>query len=673
MKPAPVAPDAKGASQRDARQHPHRHRADPAGAKRLLTNREGGQLLQFPREDDAFGFVVYGDRTGGYPAGVRVLEQAVVDTNLLDPDLVMTVGDLIQGYSTDKPWLKQMREFRGVMDKLAMPWFPVAGNHDVYWRGPKRPVGEHDRNYEMYFGPLWYAFEHKKCFFFVLYSDEGDPKTGEKTFNKSSAQTMSPEQFSWLEATLKQAKEARHVFVFLHHPRWLGGRRYGDDWDRVHKLLATSGKVRAVFAGHIHQMRYDGVRDGIAYYALATTGGNLRAELPEAGFLHHFHAVSVRPEGIEVASLPVGVVSDPEAFTTNFANDVEKLVKRTIAHVEEPLRLAADSSIDLEIALVVKNPASRPLDVLVETPSIAGFTFRPDHQHCEIAPGARKTLRFHLHRGGSTKKLGRFDLPQSLRMRTDYLAADRRIHLPGQKAALDWRVPVGKLATSSVPNGFEGVLVLDGDGDAVRVPSALFQVPNGPFTVETWLRAEDVAAARQGIACKCESSEFGLTMHQGAFWFGSLQGEKYSEVRMISRAKPHRIEAGVWHHVAGVWDGKESRVYLDGKLLGRASGSGSRRTNEIPFFIGADPAHSGPDHWFDGMVDDCRVSSEARYSGDSFTPDPRGTLTPDAATFALYTFETVWGGWTLDSGPDGRHGMLLGDARRKVVRTGAIR
>src|SRR5690606_32448832 len=105
-----------------------------------------------------------------------------------------------------------------------------------------------------------------------------NPETGIKDFNNPDAQKMSKEQFDWLGETLKKAKGADHVFVFLHHPRWLGRtghRGYGNDWERVHELLKNAGNVSAVFAGHVHQMRSDGPRDGIEYITLATTGGHV--------------------------------------------------------------------------------------------------------------------------------------------------------------------------------------------------------------------------------------------------------------------------------------------------------------------------------------------------------------------------------------------------------------
>ena len=207
--------------------------------ERFRTDRDSEVELELPAEDESFAFAVFGDRTGGPAAGVQVLAQAVEEVNLVDPDLVMTVGDMIQGYNQYEQWQQQADEFTGIMDGLDSPWFPVAGNHDTYWRGDGRPDDEHDSNYERHFGPLWYAFRHKDCWFISLYTDEGNPVTGEKNFGKPDCQVMSPEQFAFLDRTLEEAREARHVFVFLHHPRWNGGR-YGGDWPRVHDRLVEA-------------------------------------------------------------------------------------------------------------------------------------------------------------------------------------------------------------------------------------------------------------------------------------------------------------------------------------------------------------------------------------------------------------------------------------------------
>ena len=105
----------------------------------IHTTRKSERLLPLPKEEGVFHFLIYGDRTGGPPEGLRVLEQAVKDTNLLDPDLVMTVGDLVPGYCAQEEWLRDAKDYKDIMTNLKMPWFPVAGNHDVYWRSIRAP------------------------------------------------------------------------------------------------------------------------------------------------------------------------------------------------------------------------------------------------------------------------------------------------------------------------------------------------------------------------------------------------------------------------------------------------------------------------------------------------------------------------------------------------------
>lgn len=57
-----------------------------AQSPRIHTDRPAGaQLLRLPKEEDAFGFVVFGDRTGGPVEGIEVLKQAVTDTTCSIP------------------------------------------------------------------------------------------------------------------------------------------------------------------------------------------------------------------------------------------------------------------------------------------------------------------------------------------------------------------------------------------------------------------------------------------------------------------------------------------------------------------------------------------------------------------------------------------------------------
>jgi 3',5'-cyclic AMP phosphodiesterase CpdA len=642
--------------------------ASQAGAQdtpRLQTSRAAGAgMLKLPKEEDAFGFVVFGDRTGGPAEGIAVLEQAVTDTNLLDPDLVMTVGDLVNGYNGHDEWHTQAAEYRAAMGKLRMPWFPVAGNHDVYWRGPGKPEGEHERDFETVFGPLWYAFRHKQCWFVVLYSDEGDPKTGKKDFNDPECQRMSDAQFAWLQETLQRARGARHVFVFLHHPRWLA--RYGTDWDRVHALLAKNGNVTAVFAGHIHRMRYDGIRDGIGYYTVASVGAHLEFEAPAAGFLHQFHVVTVRPEGITVAALPVGTVIDPQAITGDLSEDVDLVHERlrpvladcASAGPGAPLQL--DGAVDAVVQLRCENPGSRAIELEFVPAGDDTWLFAPDHQHVIVPPKASGTTTFAVRRKPAPG--APFVLPQ-LAVRCDYLAADRRIGLPRREFPLELPPPpdLGKADAAH-----EGVLVLDGKGSALRLPPAC-AVPDGPMTVEAWLCGRDFTG-RRAVVAKTENSEFAIFCSDGQIDFSIWLGNGYASARSEGQV----LEAGRWHHVAGVFDGSSVRCYVDGRLIASAAGTGARRTNTLPLLVGADPNGSGAaTSSFDGRIDEVRISKTARHAGPSFEPPPRHEA--DADTVLLLHLDADFGPWTADSSTSRAHAARLGTAHCTVESRPAVR
>jgi 3',5'-cyclic AMP phosphodiesterase CpdA len=380
------------------------------GGGHVHTDRPSPRALPLPHDEETFVFAVFGDRTGGPAEGVEVLAEAVDEVNLIEPDLVLTVGDLIQGYNEGgEPWLAQMREYRGIMDGLTAPWFPVAGNHDTYWRNEgedddPRPRDEHDGLYEEHFGPLWYAFLHKDAWFVVLYTDEGRPDSGQKTFRDPEAQQMSPEQFAWLDATLTKAEGARHVFVFLHHPRWIGnhfGETYGDGWDAVHERLVEAGNVSAVFAGHIHRMRYDEA-DGIEYFTLATTGGWQGGHAPEAGYEHHYELVMVREDHIAIASYPVGAATDPRLITGEVSDAAEKLAKATLMTQDGALALAADGSGSGRIALQLTNPVDAAIEVTLSLSAAdPAWSFEPDHHHVRVEAGATRSLEFGYDRSAS--------------------------------------------------------------------------------------------------------------------------------------------------------------------------------------------------------------------------------------------------------------------------------
>ncbi len=630
--------------------HLVRHNPDHSTSddpSRFFTSRSSVVVLPLPGETDAFTFVVYGDRTGGPDAGINILKDAVRDTNLLEPDLVMTVGDLVDGYNQTEEWLRQTNEFKGVMDELICPWFPVAGNHDVYWRGEGKPAGEHDADYEMHFGPLWYAFEHKNCFFIVLYTDEGNPETGEKNFSKPECQEMSPEQLAWLAQMLEQGKDTEHVFLFLHHPRWLGGN-YGDSWEQVHEMLVEAGNVSAVFAGHIHRMRYD-PRDGIDYVTLATVGGYQDKAVPDAGWLHHFNIVTVRPNQIAHASIPVGEIMDVRELTGAVADDAARLASTAVS-VSPALSIDSYGSCEGEVELVMTNPTQYAVDfTLMPESRDSRWIAWPNHLHGSLEPGEELHAKIEIaHTGGLDEAF-----------RDLALTIDTEMLLPGHRYAIPTitaDIPVVLDVESLPPASQDRSLVLDGASAAV-IPSQKIKLADGPLTLECWFTGEDYAG-RRGLVTKTEGSEYGLFVTDGKPGFSVHVGGEYADAEVTGSV----LKPGVRYHLAGVYDGKSAKLYLDGNLLAGVDRAGKRKTNDLPLVIGGDVDGAGkPTSEFAGTIEAVRLSNVARYSGNAFAPAQ--DWAPDANTVLLFDMDRNMGPWAIDESESHAHAKLVGEAK----------
>lgn len=636
----------------------------PADEK-VFTTRNSDVRLALPKDEDTFHFVLYGDRTGGVPAGLEVLKQAVKDTNLMDPDFVLTVGDLIQGYNRPEEWMFQMRRYKGIMEQLNMPWFPVAGNHDIYWasRDPERPKIHHEENYELHFGPLWYAFEHKHSGFIILFSDEGNPTTGEKSFRNPELQMVSDEQLDFLKQSLERFKDKKHVFLSLHHPRWIGGYYEGSNWPAVHKMLVEAGNVTAVFGGHIHRMRFD-PKDGIDYFALATTGGSLSAEMPEVGLLHHYNVVSVRPDGYSVATVPVGTIIDPKKFTQDYLGDVEIVRSMRPSSAGDQLGVKTDGSANQMFKLAIPNPGSKPIEIEL-TPKIgADWQIVPDHQHLVVEPGQKSDVEFYFYREAKENGWGSFSVP-SIEMAVDYLHDSARIELPTVEIPID--MGLMKSTDINTDTDLQNCLVLNGNqgrasgnrrnriAGCARIESSQVNLGQGPFTLEAWVNPVSIENS-QAVVAKTQSSEFALFLHNGVPQFDVHLNGKY-----VSPKGSGAVELNTWTHLAGVYDGEKVHLFVNGKLVQSLAGSGERTVNDLPLYIGADPNNRGnPTRPIVGKIDEVRLSNSVRYN-ENF--DPASRLVPDESTRFLLHLDQSFGPFLLDASENDLHFQKLGPAR----------
>ena len=577
-----------------------------------MTTRVDAKAVVVPEADDVFHFVIYGDRTGGEPAGLKILEQAVVDTNLLDPDLVMTVGDLIQGYNTTEDWVPEAEEYKSIMDKLNMNWYPVAGNHDIYWKGKDKPLGHHESNYEKHFGPLWYSFAHKNCGFIVLYSDEGDPKTDRKGFHDFQQQQMSESQLEFLDKALQELKDKDHVLVFIHHPRWIEERYQGSNWPTVHKKLVTAGNVKACFGGHIHLLSY-GAKDSIEYFTLGATGGHIQGDIPDAGFLHHMNVVSVRKDKVSVSSIPVGAVFDPKKFTAEFHAAVQ--LARSVAPVQTSpaLEISADGAVQGDVVMEIKNPSPGSIrgTLVFDSQDAAGWGSTLDHSHFTIPAKDKLELQFKIRRFSGADAMTA--LPR-LVFQPEYLADDQSAAVRLAPVQTPIQMTLGDLPDDFFDDAQPKALTVETDASAVEVRSDLINLPDGPMTIESWVKPSRTSGFNAIIA-KTQSSEYALFFDEGVPQFDIHLDGKYRSAKGTQKMPTTK-----WTHLAGVYDGQTVKLFVNGAEAGSIEASGKRKTNKLPLFIGADPDNaSQPTRCFHGLIDEVRLSAAAVYA-EKFKP-----------------------------------------------------
>jgi hypothetical protein len=263
--------------------------AAPDALRVAVESRNPWTHLRLNRSEQQFQFAVISDRTGGHRAGV--FSRAVELLNLLQPEFVLSVGDLIEGYTGAEQAREQWREFQGYAGKLQMPFFYTPGNHDVV-------TPETANVWQERFGRRYYHFVYKGVLFLILNPYDGPEVRSEG--GKRLKGTFSAEQLNYVRQALADNASVRWTVVALHAPVWAQPDVAQTGWLEVEKLLA--GRNYTVFCGHIHHFRKY-VRQGMSYYQLATTGGGSSLRGPDYGEFDHLTWVTMKPDGPALAHL----------------------------------------------------------------------------------------------------------------------------------------------------------------------------------------------------------------------------------------------------------------------------------------------------------------------------------------------------------------------------------
>ena len=205
---------------------------------------------------------------------------------------------------------------------------------------------------------------------------------------------------------------------------------------------------------------------------------------------------------------------------------------------------------------------------------------------------------------------------------------------------------VDRLPETGKVSGSPGSYALDFDGRKTHV--ALPTMKYGgkyPFTVEATVKVDRPAGGT--ILADLEFAGFGLKVAG----FTVHAQSKY----VTARVEPSAIPRGKWIHIAGVFDHKEIRFYLDGKLKAVSPCNGYK-ASKLPVLIGGNPSwdqrHADR---FAGQIRQIRVSKTARFTGDY---EPEEVFSQDEHTYLLYRFNEGKGSVLHNSASDEHHGII---------------
>ncbi len=275
----------------------------------------------FVNDPDDFQFVIIGDRTGGANAQ-GTFDMAMGQINLLQPEFVINVGDMIEGYSDDMGELNaEWDEADGMLKKLEMPFFRTVGNHDVSNEIAQQVWRER-------YGATYYYFVYKDVLFVVLDSEDNSrpappPEMKEKielynrlqTEDPARAQAMLAEfmadesvvaalgkpvefpdhQIAFVKNTLARHADARWTFLFLHEPAW---ENPSESFRAIQQVLKN--RDHTFFAGHLHYYDYDEI-EGREHITMGPGGASFHHEGP--GNVDHIMWVTMTDNGPQMGNI----------------------------------------------------------------------------------------------------------------------------------------------------------------------------------------------------------------------------------------------------------------------------------------------------------------------------------------------------------------------------------
>ncbi len=354
----------------------------------LKTEKKPWTHLDFKNNSNDFQFAVVSDNTGGARPGV--FESAIDKINLIQPEFVLSVGDFIQGYTSNMDKVNsEWREFNSWTSRFEMPFFYLPGNHDI----TNAAMG---KVWEEKFGRRYYSFTYKGVLFICLETQDKSAATNGDAIHDAG---LTAKQVAWIQSTLKDNDSVRWTFVLMHQPLWLYDAKNAQQ-NSKHKIFgkntgftqveqALKGRKHTVLAGHFH--RYTKfTRNNSSYIVLSTTGGGSKLRGTGYGEFDHAAWITMTDKGPKIANLLLDGIQHEDVFTERTGEFTSSI---NVQYEADP----QDSHV-LHGTLTITNPFDHTLHISEKWsyPAKSGWTVSSNFSHAHIKSKATQTFSITL-------------------------------------------------------------------------------------------------------------------------------------------------------------------------------------------------------------------------------------------------------------------------------------
>lgn len=197
-------------------------------------------------------------------------------------------------------------------------------------------------------------------------------------------------------------------------------------------------------------------------------------------------------------------------------------------------------------------------------------------------------------------------------------------------------------------------LRFDGIDDYVAIPGLSLN-DESAVTIEVWITPENDSSTANPVMLM--GSHWMTLYHAGADWgVGKLNSDDSLLIKTTSSVLPNKIV-----HLAGVWDGEESHLFIDGIWQQSDSYRFALQPTESGLYLGGAPpsamGQNAPDRYFQGIIHQVRVSTGAVYR-ETFMPDLELSETP--STLAVFHLTQGNGSSIRDSSGQSLTGTIHG-------------